>query len=214
MSVMRSSAVSSAKQDEFYTQYGDIQKEVEAYLEFDPSTFRGKVVYCNCDDPFEGNFFKYFGANFNKLGLKKLVTTSYDGSPIAGQGTLFPEYNEGNGKRQKPKAIAVILDHVRDEDQPRGLPRLQREVCQQPELPRRDPRVPARTDDVLQDLWMTQLHDHQDLLHPVPVDQHSEFPRRAQHRHAPDERAPSSRIIIHEAHRVVGGFAIGPQHAQ
>src|ERR1035438_5382376 len=45
-----------AKQDEFYTQYVDIQKEVEAYLEFDPDTFRGKVVYCNCDDPFESNF--------------------------------------------------------------------------------------------------------------------------------------------------------------
>lgn len=109
-------AARKSKRDEFYTQYVDIQKEVEAYLEFDPDTFRGKVVYCNCDDPFESNFFKHFAANFNKLGLKKLVTTSYDGSPIAGQGTLFPEYNEGNGKRQKPKALAVILDHVKDED--------------------------------------------------------------------------------------------------
>jgi len=109
-------AAKAAKQDEFYTQYVDIQKEIEAYLEFDPDTFRGKIVYCNCDDPFESNFFKYFAANFNKLGLKKLVTTSYDGSPIAGQLTLFPEYNEGNGKRQKPKAIAVILDHVKDEN--------------------------------------------------------------------------------------------------
>jgi len=109
-------AARAAKQDEFYTQYIDIQKEVEAYLEFDPDTFRGKVVYCNCDDPFESNFFKYFAANFNKLGLKRLITTSYDGSPIAGQGTLFPEYNEGNGKRQKPKALAVILDRVKDED--------------------------------------------------------------------------------------------------
>ena len=110
------SSAKKAKQDEFYTQYVDIQKEVEAYLEFDPDTFRGKVVYCNCDDPFESNFFKYLAANFNKLGLKKLITTSYDGSPIAGQGTLFPEYNEGNGKRQKPKAIAVTLDCVKDED--------------------------------------------------------------------------------------------------
>jgi hypothetical protein len=109
-------AARAAKQDEFYTQYVDIQKEVEAYLEFDPDTFRGKVVYCNCDDPFESNFFKYFAANFNKLGLKRLVTTSYDGSPIAGQGTLFPEYDEGNGKRQKPKALTVTLDRVRDED--------------------------------------------------------------------------------------------------
>lgn len=109
-------AAKSAKQDEFYTQYVDIQKEVEAYIEFDADSFRGKVVYCNCDDPFESNFFKYFAANFNKLGLKKLITTSYDGSPIAGQGTLFPEYDEGNGKRKKPKALAVILDHVKDED--------------------------------------------------------------------------------------------------
>jgi hypothetical protein len=106
----------AAKQDEFYTQYVDIQKEVEAYLEFDPDTFRSKIVYCNCDDPFESNFFKYFAANFNKLALKKLIATSYDGSPIAGQGTLFPEYSEGNGKRQTPKAIAVTLDHVKDED--------------------------------------------------------------------------------------------------
>jgi hypothetical protein len=109
-------AAKAAKQDEFYTQYVDIQKEVEAYLEFDPDTFRGKIVYCNCDDPFESNFFKYFAANFNKLGIKKLTSTSYDGSPIAGQGTLFPEYDEGNDKRQKPKALAVSLDHVNDED--------------------------------------------------------------------------------------------------
>src|SRR5688572_13868956 len=110
------SAARAAKQDEFYTQYVDIQKEVEAYLEFDPDTFRGKIVYCNCDDPFESNFFKYFAANFNKLGLKKLITASFDGSPIAGQGTLFPEYNEGNGKRKKPKALAFEIDRVKDED--------------------------------------------------------------------------------------------------
>ena len=107
-------AAKAAKQDEFYTQYVDIQKEVEAYLDFDPHTFRGKVVYCNCDDPFESNFFKYFAANFNKLGLKKLVTTSYDGSPIAGAQLTFGEYNEGNGKRQKPKAIAVEIEEVKD----------------------------------------------------------------------------------------------------
>lgn len=109
-------AAKAAKKDEFYTQYVDIQKEVEAYLEFDEDTFRGKFVYCNCDDPFESNFFKYFAANFNRLGVKKLITTSYDGSPIAGQMTLFPEYDEGNGKRLKPKAVAVVLDHVKDED--------------------------------------------------------------------------------------------------
>ncbi|MDX9786868.1 MAG: adenine-specific methyltransferase EcoRI family protein [Salinivirgaceae bacterium] len=107
-------AAKAAKQDEFYTQYVDIQKEVEAYLEFDPDTFRGKVVYCNCDDPFESNFFKYFAANFNRLGLKRLVITSYDGSPIAGAQLTFDEYFEGNGKRKKPKAIAVEIKEVKD----------------------------------------------------------------------------------------------------
>lgn len=105
-----------AKQDEFYTQYVDIQKEIEAYLEFDPDTFRDKVVYCNCDDPFESNFFKYFALNFNRLGLKKLIAASYDGSTIAGQEVLFREYDEGNDKRRKPKALAVVIDHVKDED--------------------------------------------------------------------------------------------------
>ncbi|MGE3182838.1 MAG: adenine-specific methyltransferase EcoRI family protein [Phycisphaerae bacterium] len=110
------SAAKKAKQDEFYTQYVDIQKEVEAYLEYEPDTFRNKIVYCNCDDPFESNFFKYFAANFNMLGLKRLICTSYDGSPLAGQMTLFDEYNAGNGHRKKPKAIAVIVDHVKDEN--------------------------------------------------------------------------------------------------
>ncbi len=108
------SAAKAAKKDEFYTQYIDIQKEVEAYLEFDPATFRSKVVYCNCDDPFESNFFKYFAANFNRLGLKKFITTSYDGSPIAGAQLTFDEYLDGNGKRQKPKAICVEIEEVKD----------------------------------------------------------------------------------------------------
>lgn len=71
------------KNDEFYTQYNDIQKEIEAYLDYDPNVFRQKVVYCNCDDPFESNFFRYFVLNFNKLGLKQLITTSYKPSPVA-----------------------------------------------------------------------------------------------------------------------------------
>ena len=68
------------KNDEFYTQLADIEKELKRYKD----QFRGKVLYCNCDDPFESNFFKYFAANFNALGLKKLITTSYTKSPIAG----------------------------------------------------------------------------------------------------------------------------------
>ncbi|MBI4359802.1 MAG: hypothetical protein HY564_01760 [Candidatus Jacksonbacteria bacterium] len=71
---------SRAKNDEFYTQLVDIEKELKHYKK----QFRGKVVYCNCDDPFESNFLKYFAANFNALGLKKLITTSYVKSPIVG----------------------------------------------------------------------------------------------------------------------------------
>lgn len=62
------------KNDEFYTQYSDIQKEIEAYLEYNPDTFRGKVVYSNCDDPFESNFFRYFALNFNRLELSDVPT--------------------------------------------------------------------------------------------------------------------------------------------
>lgn len=109
-------AAKTAKKDEFYTQYVDIQKEVEAYLEYDSSTFRDKTVYCNCDDPFESNFFKYFAANFNRLGLRKLITTSYDGSSIAGGQITFDEYTEGNGEREKPKAICVEIEEVTDLD--------------------------------------------------------------------------------------------------
>jgi hypothetical protein len=71
---------SQAKKDEFYTQLVDIEKELKHYKD----QFKGKVVYCNCDDPFESNFFKYFASKFNELKLKKLITTSYSGSPIIG----------------------------------------------------------------------------------------------------------------------------------
>lgn len=71
------------KNDEFYTQYADIQKEIEAYLDYDKDTFKDMVVYCNCDDPFESNFFRYFVLNFKRLGLKQLITTSYKPSPVA-----------------------------------------------------------------------------------------------------------------------------------
>ncbi|PJJ85533.1 adenine-specific methyltransferase EcoRI-like protein, partial [Brevirhabdus pacifica] len=109
-------AAKTAKQDEFYTQYADIQKEVEAYLEFDADTFRGKTIYCNCDDPFESNFFKFFAANFNRLGLRKLISTSYDGSSIAGAQITFDEYSSGGGEREKPKAICVEIEEVTDLD--------------------------------------------------------------------------------------------------
>ena len=67
------------KKDEFYTQLSDIEDELRHYK----NQFKGKTVFCNCDDPFESNFFKYFAMNFNHLGLKKLICTSYAGSPIS-----------------------------------------------------------------------------------------------------------------------------------
>lgn len=74
-----------AKKDEFYTKLDDIAKELKFYKPY----FRDKVVFCNCDDPYESNFFKYFALNFNALGLKKLICTCYDGSPFLGDELLF-----------------------------------------------------------------------------------------------------------------------------
>ena len=65
------------KNDEFYTQYSDIQKEINAYLEYDPDAFRGKTVLLPCDDPEWSNFTKFFAQNFEMFGLKKLISTSY-----------------------------------------------------------------------------------------------------------------------------------------
>jgi len=67
------------KNDEFYTQLSDIEKELKYYKEH----FKDKIVICNCDDPFESNFFKYFAMNFNVLGLKKIITTCYTDSSIS-----------------------------------------------------------------------------------------------------------------------------------
>lgn len=67
----------TAKNDEFYTQYADIQKEINAYLEYDPDVFRGKTVLLPCDDPEWSNFTKFFAQNFEAFGLKKLISTSY-----------------------------------------------------------------------------------------------------------------------------------------
>jgi hypothetical protein len=108
-----------AKNDEFYTQFGDIQKEIEAYLEFDAKVFRRKVVYCNCDDPFESNFFRYFVLNFNKLGLKQLITTSYKPSPVANtQLELYGDDNTLPKSKGRPKVNAnkFIINEVHDID--------------------------------------------------------------------------------------------------
>ena len=107
----------NAKNDEFYTQFDDIQKEINAYMEYDPDTFRNKVVYCNCDDPYESKFFQYFVLNFKALGLKRLITTSYKPSPIANtQLSLFGDHKTIHPKKGRPKVTAnrFILNDVGD----------------------------------------------------------------------------------------------------
>lgn len=71
------SKAKTAKNDEFYTQYHDIEREIEAYLDYDPNVFKGKTVLLPCDDPEWSNFTRYFAQNFERLGLKKLISTSY-----------------------------------------------------------------------------------------------------------------------------------------
>ncbi|MEI6266623.1 MAG: adenine-specific methyltransferase EcoRI family protein [bacterium] len=107
------------KNDEFYTQYQDIQKEIQAYIDYDPDVFRGKIVYCNCDDPFESNFFKYFANKFKEFGLKKLITTSYVGSPIVQTQIQIPGFEEmGKNKtlsnRKNKKAFKIEINEVSD----------------------------------------------------------------------------------------------------
>lgn len=94
-----------AKKDEFYTQLSDIETELKHYRDH----FKGKVVLCNCDDPFESNFFKYFCLNFNRLGLRKLIATCYSGSPITGNElTLFGDETEEE-KRTPYKAVVTSV---------------------------------------------------------------------------------------------------------
>lgn len=99
------SAANKAKQDEFYTQLSDIENELRHYKEH----FKGKTVFCNCDDPYESNFFKYFAINFNHLGLKKLICTCYAGSPVIyTQLTLFgDEIVVGSETDRKPYKIEI-----------------------------------------------------------------------------------------------------------
>jgi hypothetical protein len=101
-------AAKTAKKDEFYTQLTDIERELQHYWPH----FRDKVVLCNCDDPYESNFFKYFALRFNQLGLKKLICTCYNGSPVQGN-ELMIDFGDGFGE---PKKIAykVEITEVKD----------------------------------------------------------------------------------------------------
>lgn len=101
-------AAKEAKKDEFYTQLVDIENELKHYRQH----FRGKTILSNCDDPYESNFFKYFANNFNAFGLKKLIATCYNGSPVQGSELMidFGDFQE------EPKKIAykVEITEVKD----------------------------------------------------------------------------------------------------
>ena len=96
-------AAKVAKNDEFYTMLTDIEKEMSHYKDF----FKGKVVYCNCDDARESNFFKYFSLNFEFLGLKKLITTGYKAE---GKGVVLVYEGDKNGNRKVDDAEVEVRE--------------------------------------------------------------------------------------------------------
>jgi hypothetical protein len=107
------SKAKAARQDEFYTQLTDIENELKHYREH----FKGKVVLCNCDDPYESKFFQYFALNFNSLRLKKLLCTSYAGSPIVGaQLPLIVMEGLKNSEKKEPYLVEIneVPDKNRD----------------------------------------------------------------------------------------------------
>jgi hypothetical protein len=94
-----------AKNDEFYTRRSDIEKEMRHYRK----QFCNKVILCNCDDPYENHFFKYFALNFNFLGLKKLIATCYAGSPIANtELSLFDHEPVEDKTTKSPHKIEIV----------------------------------------------------------------------------------------------------------
>ncbi len=109
--IMATKNLASAKQkrkDEFYTQMSDIERELQHYWPH----FRNKTVLCNCDDPYESNFFKYFALRFNQLGLKKLICTCYNGSPV--QGNELPILFKWEDEEPKKIAYKVEITEVKD----------------------------------------------------------------------------------------------------
>ena len=107
------SQANKAKKDEFYTQLSDIENELRHYKPF----FKDKTVFCNCDDPYESNFVKYFAMNFNALGLKKLIATCYATSPVMyTQLTFFGDEIEVGVSDEGKKPYKIEITEVRDEN--------------------------------------------------------------------------------------------------
>jgi hypothetical protein len=96
------------KQDEFYTQLTDIEKELKYYKGY----FHDQTVLCNCDDPYESNFFKYFALNFKALKIRRLIATSYSGSPILG--TQLPLFDNWKGNVDGKTAYKVEISDIPD----------------------------------------------------------------------------------------------------
>ena len=110
------SQAKNAKNDEFYTQYADIQAEVNAYLDYNPDTFRDKTVLLPCDDPEWSNFTRFFAQNFQRFGLKKLISTSFAADSknfkTVYQPTLFEEESpQFDKKKTKVRGKIFVLDH-------------------------------------------------------------------------------------------------------
>jgi hypothetical protein len=102
-----------AQQDEYYTRLEDISAELKHYRKH----FKDSVVLCNCDDPYESNFFKYFALNFNKLGLKKLICTCYKGSPVIATQLSFIDGIEASialNRKTNKKAYKIVITEVPD----------------------------------------------------------------------------------------------------
>lgn len=108
---------SSAKTDEFYTQLSDIEKELRHYKEH----FKGKVVFCNCDDPRVSNFFHYFSYNFELLGLKKLITTCYKNQNVDlfsqnnSEKAIYLEYTGDKNRDNVPNPEEIGIKHLKSD---------------------------------------------------------------------------------------------------
>ena len=120
------SAAKAAKNDEFYTQWNDIEREMQAYLQYDRNVFRDKVVLLPCDDPGASNFTKYFALNFERFGLKKLISTSYapaSNPAITEKGQTLLDFELGEDQDEKfneedtwSKGRIYVLDREVDHD--------------------------------------------------------------------------------------------------
>ena len=114
-------AAKRAQNDEFYTQWDDIQKEMNNYFqihtvpdETDFNHFEGKVVYCNCDDPYESNFFKFFAVNFKYLKLKQLIATCYIDSPISNKELCLFDY-ETKKNKTTTAPHKIVINELKEE---------------------------------------------------------------------------------------------------